>query len=1172
MGVKWTPEQQIALSAKPNILVNAAAGSGKTAVLVERITGMVVRGELDIERVLVVTFTKAAAAEIRARIAASLVKAASKAEGRERARLQNQITMSQGADIVTIDSFCVKVVRNNFHLLDIDPNFSVMDSAESEILKEEAMEELFEELYETEDEDFLRLIDTYATAKSDNGLVSIVRSIYDFTRSQPDPSGWMREHCMDYSGAFSGSRWERFLLGERDRLIESAVLGYRELIGEMLAEVTGWSGDADSVLDKYPPDSTEMTKALKKCWTAARSEYEALKNFSGTGWDELVSISFIATRKGKDETVNYFLDKLKPLREKVKRAAEVTFPSSAEADMSMRMIYPDICALTELTEKFTEKYNEKKRKRNILEFSDIEHMALKVFSGFPDTAEEYREKYDEILMDEYQDTNSLQEAIFSAIAKERNTFLVGDMKQSIYRFRNSDPLIFKTKNDIYEKSEDAVNRKVILSKNFRSRKEILDGVNDLFTDIMREGTGEVEYDEDQKLNLGDESYRHENDPESYIPEFCLIEGATKEDEEEEIETTRLEARFVANRIRRLKEEGFLVRDKSGEYRPVENRDITILSSAVRSMDHIYLEELETAGIDSYAESRGYFEKSEIKLMTSLLKIISNPQQDIPLIGVLRSPVANFTDEELAEIRMKKNGCFYFALEEAAKDNGSLGAKCAGFLENLSRWRGYTRFMPSDRLIWTLYQETDFYNFAGTYYGGEESQANLQLLFTRAKLYEKSGFKGLFNFIRYIERLESSSQDLSGANLIGEGHNAVRIMTIHKSKGLEFPVVFLVGTGKRFRFDNSSAGIVMHKDWGFGMRLVTREYVMETAMERVVRAVIRREQLAEEMRKLYVALTRAKEKLIVSGVVSGKTDGMDKFLEAWNKEQSEDDIMSAVRFMDWLGPVAIRSRNWIFKTFDFAAASQMNTAEKEPEPETELSEETKKALYRILEYKYPYEKSSDIPTKISVTGIKRFLQNTADIPGEDDVILEKLDYQPDFSRSDMADKPSFLKEESKPKGAALGTVYHTVMANYIIGKDAVSELERMESEGIISSQEKEAIKPEWIEGFFRSDIGKRMAKAKSVHRETPFEMEIDSKELGEEYSGERIILQGIIDCWFEEEDGIVLIDYKTDRYTDPAEIKGRYAMQLDYYRRAIERVAKKSVKNSYLYLFYGQDVI
>lgn len=1215
-GTKWTADQKAAIytaraqdGSRCNILVNAAAGSGKTAVLVERIIQKLIPNPydpetIDVDRLLVVTFTNAAAAEMQRRVSDALLNALSGAGPALAAVLKRQITLVNQADITTIDAFCLKVVRNYFHLLDIDPNFTIASEAELSLMRDEAMEELFDQLYAARDPGFLDLACKYADSRDDSGLAKLVQQIHGFIQSMPDPAQWLLEKCGMYrlDGGPEACPWLQYACGEKDRLLAWAcgtLLSMLETMCHTCGEAVQGREALLEWLRENPPGTGPVSEAWKSYYQAAYTDYFQLEAIAGMDWDAacgaLRSLAFarinargLAFREEAEAIKGQFTLVRKTIMEKLLKI--VSAPMAELTGLLREELYPTAAELAELVLRFDAIYQEKKNKKDVLEFSDIEHLCLRLFREHPDVAEVFRSQYDEILMDEYQDSNALQEAIFSAIAKGDNMFMVGDMKQSIYRFRSGDPTIFKSKNDTYSKDADAKNRKIILSKNFRSRLEILAGVNAVFTRLMSEEAGEMEYDEDQRLHLGDETYTQENP--DYRPVCVAIEGRTKHGEDEdELENARLEARYIARKIRELKDSGFLIRDmqtvqepdpeaggfrtvKKAVYRPIENRDITILMSSYKASASIYVEELGAFGIACFAETGGYFERNEIKIMLALIKIINNPDQDIPLLSVLRSPIGGFCDSELAQIRLCAKGGFYSALKACAAGEGRLAGRCAEFVQKLGRWREYTKYMSSDRLLWTLYAETEFYTFVGALEGGEDAQANLRLLFQRARLFESSGYKGLFHFSRYISRIRKKEEDLSMAGQLGEGHDVVRLMTIHKSKGLEFPVVFLAGTGKRFYSRDDQGPVLLHKTLGVGMDYVNFEesYKMPTIAKTAVAAAIRRESVSEEIRKLYVALTRAKEKLFVTGVVAGRdASDPDKFAKSGlAREETNWDglledpaavfapeaVLESRRFIDWVAPTARVSEEWIYEpvSWDEAASGAYVVPEAEAQdPDDRLAEITE-----MLDFTYPYTIPRDMPTKIAVTALER-------AGGWQDL------------ESQLRPVPDFLAQAAPVTAAAAGTALHTAMQKIppVNGMDLdyIREwIDRLTEQGELTSEAAKCVSPEKILRFYRTELGKRLLASPRVWREQPFEVAVPAEQAGFACPGETLILQGVIDCFFEEADGLVLVDYKTDWYQDPAEILKKYVRQLAYYTEALETILKKTVKNKYLYLFYQEDVV
>ncbi|MDD6735617.1 MAG: helicase-exonuclease AddAB subunit AddA [Clostridiales bacterium] len=1189
---KWTDSQLEAIHTKYrqngescNLLVSAAAGSGKTAVLVQRIIEKLIPEDMskggDIDRLLVVTFTNAAAREMENRIAAALSAALDEAVSAGDAERRNIIRRQQllltASDITTIDAFCLKLVREHFNLLDIDPDFSIADSAQASILADEAMEELFNDLYEEGNEDFINLLCLYGTGRSDEPLADIIRYIYGFIRSIPDPIGWLNEKTYELScpDGIENTAWYKKGLNDCLKDIEYSL--------ECTASALEYMCDAKNPAGFFSLNPPEKGVGIYDEWKSYyklfHTVYSALSPLSGADIDvlrrgiiefEMPRLAALSSKSDEEK------DHLKILRDRISAsisAAKRFFslsPKEAQ-EQSITKLYPQVRSLAALTEMFDRRFMQKKISRNILEFSDIEQLTEELLRKNPDIAKELQGRYDEILMDEYQDTSPLQERIFSYITDGSNLFMVGDMKQSIYRFRSSDPSIFKHKSDLYINEKDAENRKIILSKNFRSRKEVLSGVNDLFSAIMTEEAGELDYDAEQMLYPGNEDFKQLND--SYTPECCIIELPEKDASGDDITKPELEAAFIAGEINRLKREHFQITDKNGS-RDIENRDIVILMSSYKSSADIYTSVFNSAGIECFAESQSYFERSEIRLMLALLKTVLNPHNDIPLIGIMRSPIASFTDDELAVIRKFSAGSFYSAVCELVNcaDNGQItdGEQCGiakkakSFLTDLSRWREYSRYMPSDKLVWTLYEETDFYAFAGAMYDGEEAQANLRLLFERAKEFENNGFQGLFSFIKYIERIKKSENDLSSANLVGEGHNVVRIMTIHKSKGLEFPVVFVAGGSKRFQKKADNPNIILHKDLGIAADSIDFEEGVryETPAKAIFKSAIAAEQISEEIRKLYVALTRAKEKLyFVASIAggnksSGKPSGLDKFIpEKQNAITcgtiAPKEVLSSMCFADWVAPVALNSENWIFRSVEASDLSGPVSDETTQIP----AAEHRINIEHILDFKYPYSGVSDLPTKVSVSELKA------------------------SHETQLVPKPRFLcgKQEN---GAYYGTAMHTAMQNILphshMSEDYIrSEIARLTEEGKLTIAEADIINPGKILNFYHSEAGRRILSASNVIREQAFEVSVPASYLFPDRhipADEKVILQGIIDCWFEEDGGIVLMDYKTDSFRDVDEIREKYAKQLELYSYAIEKITKKPVKEKFIYLFFDNSVL
>jgi len=1176
--IKWSDNQKSAIFSKyrkdgksQNILVSAAAGSGKTAVLVQRIIEKIVPKDLsksiDANKLLVVTFTKAAAGEMLERIEKALKQNLKEAISSGDFERQNHIKRQQlliyDSDITTIDSFCIKLIRRYFNVLGIAPDFTIADNAIDTLMQDEAMEDVFSELYEEKDADFLNLLCLYASNRSDDGLKKLILQIYSFIVKMPSPLEWLytNTNALLFENGIKNSLWYKTGVKKCMADIDFAFSIVKKALTYFDCD------DVDSFIKHNPPESgipvfDEWKNFYKlfytyyttlKPITDFQSARQSLSGFSSPSFSRLPS-------KTDEEK-----DILKAYNEKIKKALAFSLHFTnidflAYEKRSKEHLYPVMMSLYDITKRFSERYFEKKLSKNLLTFTDVEQLCYELLSKNPEIANELQLKYEEVLMDEYQDTSILQEEIFSFVTNGSNLFTVGDMKQSIYRFRSSDPTIFKARLDKYSFDEEASDRKIILSQNFRSRKEVLDGINDIFEAIMSEEVGELDYDDSQRLYLGNKDYPSTNY--DYRPQCVIIDTSQDiiEESKDELNNFKLEARFVASEIMRLKSQHFMVHTKEG-IREIQNRDIVILMSSHKAAADIYTSELNSCDIDCFVEINGYFERHEIQLMTSLFKVINNPYNDIPLLGILRSPIVSFSDNELVLIRKCKKGKFFSALKEYINLNNNnllttdeeilVAKKAEKFYNDISRWRYYSRYMPTDKLVWTLYEETDFYAFVGAMFGGEEAQANLRLLFERAKQYESTGFSGLFGFVKYIERLKKKDTDLSAAKLIGENHNVVRIMTIHKSKGLEFPVVFITGGETQFKHKFDKKSFIMHKDYGICIDYINFKdsYTIPSPSKELFRRIIIGEQISEDIRKLYVAMTRAKEKLYFVSAIK-KAEDLVK-VETENGKLSPFYVQGSKCFADYVIPAANNSDKWYLRNISI---SELTAASKKIS-ETVMNEvEQEIDIDRILDFKYPHIESCDLPSKVSVSQIKH-------------------------SSVEIIPKPTFLTKKAST-GAVYGTAIHTVLQyfNYTDNMDisyVKAEISRLLDEGRLSKEEYDIINPKKILAFYDSAIGKRIIKSENVHREQNFEVEVPAYMLYPELpknNDDSVILQGVIDCWFEEDGKIILLDYKTDSYIDINEIHEKYDNQIQLYAYALKKITKKCIKNSFFYLFFDGNVI
>lgn len=1234
----WTDEQLEAINSRDsNLLVAAAAGSGKTAVLVERIIRIITDEEnpVDIDRLLVVTFTNAAASEMRERIGKAISEKLYKNPNSK--TIQRQFALLNKAKITTIHSFCLDVIKNNFHYIDIDPDFRVGDETEMVLLKSETLDELFEEKYlevqKNGDSTFLRLLESYCNNRDDSALFETVMSLYNFAMSNPWPYEWINSMVekfnIDENFEFGNSEWAKVLLNS----INIQLIGMKESIVNALRIIEN-EPTLENYIENYKEDADMLDDIIMSC-----SDYNKL-------YKALNDVSFKTLKRcGKD--VNKEKQKLvKDARDSVKKklsdiAVNITSKNETSIKNEMNELYPLMKALGELVIEFNEKYKLNKSRKNIIDFNDFEHMCLEILTEKDEennikpskAALEIREKYDEILIDEYQDSNLVQEVIMGTISRKYtdnpNLFMVGDVKQSIYRFRKANPKLFLEKYNTYEKGEKAKNRKILLYKNFRSRKEILDGVNFIFKQIMSLTVGEMNYTSSEFLNPGakykdldSESEGTNNNIELYVVEKNKEE--TEVEEEEDISDIMLEARVVGKRILDMTQnddenKNFYVFDKESEgYRKAQYKDIVILLRSTKKWSGVFYDELKKMGIPVFADSNsGYFESSEIKTMLSFLQVIDNPMQDIPFAAVLKSPIGGFSVEELIDIKCFEGDTFYEKLKNGMKKCGEenknkLCIKMFYFIEKLNRWRKESLHMPIDEFIWHLYTETGYYGYVGAVKGGMQRQANLRLLFQKAKIYNETSYKGLFNFINFINKIKVSSGDMGSAKILGENEDVVRIMSIHKSKGLEFPIVFVSGTGKNFNLMDMNKAILFHNELGFGPDYVDLEKRVSygTLMKEAIKNKIKLETLSEEMRILYVAFTRAKEKLIITGLVSSIEKAALKWASAINssgEKISEDVVIKAKSYLDWICTSIIRHKDASTlreligeetengkliedeSKWDISFLKRQEVIELWHKEESESLdkmdlfyselEKIRNSPYesshsgeieRRLSYKYKYMKASKLPSLLSVTELKR-------------QFLEDDEYGTSMFMPALSKKPKFLEEIRGLTAAEKGTVFHSVMQHLNFCSDSGKinienikmQIDNMVLSEIITDKQAETVSAKKILAFLNSDIGKRITNALNVYKEFPFQIRFKSTDIYNDlekslYENEDIIVQGIIDLYFEEDDGIVLLDYKTDYVKDDKvdAIKERYRAQIDYYSAALETITGIKVKEKYLYLFYN----
>ena len=1225
--VKWTEEQSQAINEKgSNILVAAAAGSGKTAVLVERIINKIINENIDIDKLLVVTFTNAAASEMRERILDAIYKKLE--EYPENQNLQRQITLINKASICTIDSFCLEVVRNNFFELDnISPNFRIADTTEIELLKQEVIEDIFEEKYENQDENFSKLINTYTSYRDDTPLKELVLKIYSYIQSSPFPEEWLNEKIEMFNlkdklnEDFSKTPWGNILLKE----IEEEIIDDIKTLEDIKKEL-----DLDSELESFSQ--------------VVRSDLDFFKILQENinNWDKLYEIynkmSFVSWPRKKIESD--LKEYAKNVRDDVKKKfssklSKILICNSEEANQDIFDMYEILLKLKNLILEFGKEFSKRKRLKNMVDFNDIEHLALDILIKkqedkieITDVAKRYQKKFIEIAIDEYQDSNLVQEYILTSISNNNNIFMVGDVKQSIYKFRQAMPELFISKYKTYKNKENKSendNLKIQLFKNFRSRKNVLDFTNLIFENIMSGSLGDIEYNKEEYLNLGADYKEIEQNLKAEIDIINLKDQENEEEntseilEEEEnterLENIQLEARFVASKIKELIENKFQVFDrKKNCFRDIKYKDIVVLLRSTKTSAPIFEEEIINLDMPVFSDSsQEYLDSIEIENIMSLLRIIDNPIQDIPLVTVLRSNIGKFTDDELVEIRLSdKYDNFYNAMQKAKINVGkNLQEKIEKFLTNLEKWRKEQEYLALDEFVWKLYSDTGYYNYVGLMPNGELRQANLKMLFERAKQFETASFKGLYNFINFIEKLKLSSGDLGSAKLIGENDDVIRIMSIHKSKGLEFPVVFLANTGKQFNLMDLNKNILLHQELGIGVKYINydKQVQYDTLSKSAIKSKVFTETLSEEMRILYVALTRAKEKLYITGTMNDYEKEIEKMkiqVERYSKNGNKINqilIKKYKKYLDWINLVYLYEKGNTKDLIEYNVLEKEEIIKKCKRIEQEeidvvkMLEEHKKdkekikKIEEILNFEYKHKLATTIPTMSSVTQIKQMQDNIkgSKVRKED---KEEAVQKPEKSnllkkskevkerkeeRMTTFDKPKFLKEDKEDKltNAEKGTLVHLCMQhlnekveyNLEKIKELVEELERKE---IITLKEKENINLYKILEFTKSNIWKEMKKAKKVYKERPFFINIPAKEIYKEEIEEKILIQGIIDLYYiNENDEIILVDYKTD-YVERGkeqELIGKYKKQLDLYCKAIEEASNKEVSRIYIYSVY-----
>lgn len=1280
--IRLTPQQQKVVDTRNcNLLVAAAAGSGKTAVLVKRIIKKVTEEGQDIDRLLIVTFTNAAAAEMRERIGAAVE--AALLEHPESGHLQRQMMLLHNAKITTIHSFCLSVIREFFHLLSLDPGFRIGEEAELSLLRADVLDEVLEECYEKEEKDFTEFVECFGSVKSDAAVKEYVLKLYTLAMSQPYAEQWL------------GSLVKEF------ELEEEAFFAH-PILEQVMTEVRNCLEDCLIVLERLfalseEPDGPEAYKE-----TFQRDEEELLRlKQAATDYctfaSALEQLNFQALSRKKQQASEEKKELAKALRDHIKKQLkklkeDFFYESPSELWQSIVHMRDPMQGLVRLTKEFMHRYDAVKKEKNLLDFNDLEHMALQILvqPGEDGTlqptaaAQTLSGRFDEIMIDEYQDSNLIQEAVLNSISGtwrgNPNVFMVGDVKQSIYRFRMACPDLFMQKYETYGSTGAA--QKIDLAKNFRSRRGILDAINVLFAGLMHKESTEVEYDAAASLYFGaaypEEKPEHgtevifvnaeagETETEADVSDGNAEEQeeesgtqTTEELSQEEKNQVQAEASAVANRIHELVHSDVTI---GSEERSVEYGDIVILLRTMSGWSEAFLEVLTESGIPAYADtSAGYFKAFEIRKALDFLRILDNPKQDIPFAAVLHSPIGDFQAEELAKLRIaygtvsaenKTERSLYDAAREAARnalgDTDGVNSKAARFFTLYDKLREESEYISIHELIEHFYKYSGFYDAVTVMPGGERRRGNLDMLVARAKQYEATSFSGLYDFIRYMDRLVKYEVDFGEAGSRETGQ-MVRIMSIHKSKGLEFPVVFLCGMEKNMNRMDMRDRLIIHSELGLGPEFVDTKLRVKspTLLKKMIAAQKNKEMIAEELRILYVAMTRAREKLIMvgtmknsqkryaawqqraetigergmlfsyvlkantyydficpllfAGTMTQKTDS--SVPETWQECLMADGVMVTItknlateEFTEAVFTGCFRLREVSANERVFQKEERNRTKEellfileqlKTSEPsQSEEAEELRRLLEQQKDFVYPYRTEADLPVKVTVSELKKLHleEEETDIPAvslvPEEIPFDEMPSEPITLEEDCS-YPEFLKPEKKLSGSDRGTIYHHVMEliPFVenLSQAAVGEqLAAMVQEGRLKPEDRNVVNDRKLAAFFSSGLGQRMCRAAAtgtLRREQPFVIGLPAREIYPESESEELVLvQGIIDAFFEEEDGLVLMDYKTDYIREDAktELSQKYKGQLRYYRAALEKLTGKKVKEVWFYAFAKEE--
>lgn len=1207
----WTNEQQAAIDSRgQTLLLSAAAGSGKTAVLVERIIRRLLDNEypIDITELLVVTFTKAAAAEMRDRIGTALMKALSETKD---PRVERQLALLPSAQISTLHAFCQHVIRKYFYTIDLDPAFSIAGEEELNLLRRQVLEDVFLSYYEDDEKASILypLADMFGSDRGDDILMDTVSRMYTYARSLAWPEHWLKEAARAYDVApdavIDDMVWAgpikdavRRILEEDARLYDGVLYHLRQR--EAFAPAC----------DTFVAEQAALRQAAQ-----ARSWNDLSRFVRAIDFPRLKSL-----RKLSDDDKAVW-ERCKKVRDDVKKDViktlqSVYFSATPEEWLDgMRAMKPVMDGLVTLTLDFAKAYGAAKKEKGWIDFSDLEHFCLQILLA-PDAppehpvpsaaAEELRSQYEEVFIDEYQDTNGVQELITRLVSGEDNRFMVGDIKQSIYRFRLADPTLFLEKYQSFSRDEKAVQRCIDLGRNFRSVPVVLDAVNAVFSRAMTAEAAGMDYGEREKLYAG----RQAPDDERWIGgpvEVDIVPTPSDEEDDDGSTAFEKECRFIAGRIGELLASGRMAARKDSTLEPLSYRHIVVLLRSMAGKADVLIQALQEGGIPSYAEqSGGYFAAVEVQVMLALLRCIDNPEQDLAMAAVLRSPLVGLDETALAGVRLAGDGtlwqnlpAFVASLPDGVDEKEDLQQFMAAF----DSWRTYSRRHGVAELLQRLYDDTAYVDFVGAMPGGDVRQANLKALYDRARQYEEAGFRGLFRYLQLMDKMKEDGLDLAPAKVVSEKEDVVRIMSIHKSKGLEFPVVFVADMGKAFNRRDTQDQILFHNRLGIGLKQYDPEWRMSypTLIWSGIAAQLRWEGTAEEERILYVAMTRARDQLILTG----HSSHIDRDWQRWTSRLNPAQAKS---YFDWVMPDALapfgakadadyarpgaawQDAIWQVRIARAVPAGTVEEGAYDGEPRLEALRRgdltgtpVPSWLDEQLSWQYAYPQAVRTAAKFSVSEVKRRYQelHSDELQDEADLSVPAAAVIPTAPGEDdaFAALPPWLAgEEAAVSGAQRGTALHKALQYITPAADQTTatlrrEIDAFVRQGLLSREEAKLVYVPALAAFCQSDIGRRMAESPELHREYPFTVLLAGGDpLPETETGEQILIQGVIDCLFREDDAWILVDYKSDRLETADAFRSRYAVQLALYKRAVEQITHRPVEETYIYSLHLQQEI